>query len=85
MPGIVLCLFWRYFGSEVGRLCVCLCASVCVSPSMSILDQCEIEAVVIKRIRCFLMCAVGLCVCVWQRRHINVHKAETGETVCMKN
>lgn len=58
---------------------MCLCASVCVSPSMSILDQCEIEAVVIKRIRCFLTCAVGLCVCVCVShcRHINVQKADT--------
>lgn len=37
------------------RLCVYLRASGCVPPSVSILDQCEVEAVVIKRIRCFLM------------------------------
>ena len=80
MPGIVFFLFfWRYFGSEAD--CVCFCASVCVSPSMSILDQCEIEAVVIKRIRCFLMCAVRPCVCVSGGADINVHKADTGQTV----
>lgn len=44
-------------------MCVCTCLH-CVSPSMSILDQCEIETVVIKRIRCFLMSAVGLCACM---------------------
>lgn len=73
MPGIcfvfVLEVFWIR-----GRLCVRSCASVCVPPSMSILDQCEIEAVVIKRIRCFLMRAVGLCV---KCRHMNVHKASS--------
>lgn len=44
---------------------MCLCASVCVSQSMSILDQCEIEAAVIKRIRCFsdVRCWT-LCVCL---------------------
>ncbi len=71
-----------------GRLCVRarLCASVCVSLSMSILDECEIEAAAIKRIRCFLMCAVGLTVRVCRQcRHINVHKADTGQTVCMGN
>lgn len=46
----VLEVFWIR-----GRLCVCLCASVCVSSSMSILDRCEMEAAVIKRIRCFLL------------------------------
>lgn len=60
MPGIVLCLFWRYLLSKVDSVCVCVCLFASVSPSMSILDQCKIEAAVIKRVRCFLMCSVGL-------------------------
>lgn len=61
-----------------------MCASVCVSPSMSILDQCEIEAVAIKRIRCFVMRAVGLCVCVSDSADdVSVRKADTGQTVCI--
>lgn len=68
----VLEVFWIR-----GRLCVCLCASVCVSSSMSILDRCEMEAAVIKRIRCFLLDSM----CVWQCRH----KMSVRQTVCMAN
>lgn len=81
MPGIVFVLevFWIR-----GRMCVCLCASVYVPPSMSILDQCEVEAVVIKRVRCFLMCSVGLR-CVSGSAHIYMYKADMGQTFCTGN
>ncbi len=68
---------------------MCLCASACVPPSMSILDQCEREAAVIKRIRCFsdVRCwalCVFMCLAV-QTYTVNVHKADAGQTVCMVN